>query len=223
MQLTRGVFGRLRIVGDHHDGLVLAAIQRLQQIHDLFGVLAIEVAGRFVAHQQRGIGNDGPGDGDALLLSAGQLVRLVPGAIGQADQFQCCLHAPAPLRLGQAGQQQRHFHVGFGAQHRQQVIKLENETDVSGAPVRQAAARQLIDTIAGDQHLAAGGLIQPGHQIQQRGLAGARRPHQRQELAAVDGQIDAMEHLHFLFAANIALGDIAQGHEFSHGTAIRVG
>ena len=37
-------------------------------------------------------------DGDALLLTAGQLVRLVLAAIGQTDELQCRLHALAALR-----------------------------------------------------------------------------------------------------------------------------
>ena len=69
--------GGLRVVGDHDDGLAVLAVELLQQAEDLLGGLAVEVAGRLVADQQRRIGDDRAGDGDALLLAAGQLARLV--------------------------------------------------------------------------------------------------------------------------------------------------
>ena len=67
--------GGVRIVGDHDDGLAVVAVERLQQIEDLVAGLAIEVAGRLVAEQQRRVGDDGARDADALLLSAGELPR----------------------------------------------------------------------------------------------------------------------------------------------------
>ncbi len=81
-------FGRVRIVRHHHDGLAVLLVERLQQIEDLVAGLAIEIAGRLVAEQQRRIGHDRARDADALLLAAGQLPRVVLGAIGQADDFQ---------------------------------------------------------------------------------------------------------------------------------------
>ena len=88
VQLARRVLGRLRIVRHHDDRLALRAIQRLQQVHDLLGAAPVEIARRLVAHQQRRIRDQRARDRDALLLTAGQLVRLVLAAIGQTDQLQ---------------------------------------------------------------------------------------------------------------------------------------
>ena len=49
--------------------------QFLDQLHDFVGALAVQVAGGLVAKEKRGIGNDGAGDGHALLLPAGKLAR----------------------------------------------------------------------------------------------------------------------------------------------------
>src|SRR3546814_49590 len=43
------VLGRLRIVGHHHDGLAVLAVERLQQAQDLLRGLAVEIAGGLVA------------------------------------------------------------------------------------------------------------------------------------------------------------------------------
>ena len=80
--------GGVRIVRDHDDRLAVIAIERLQQIEDLVAGLAIEIAGRLVAEQQRRVGDDGARDADALLLAARQLTRVVLRAIGQPDDLQ---------------------------------------------------------------------------------------------------------------------------------------
>ncbi len=60
--------------GDDGDDAGLA--DELQELlEDALGGLGVEIAGRLVGEQdQRGVG-DGAGDGDALLLAAGQLGR----------------------------------------------------------------------------------------------------------------------------------------------------
>ena len=63
----------------------MLAVERLEQVEDLVARLAVEVARGFVAEQQRGIGDDGARDADALLLAAGELPRVVPRAVGEAD------------------------------------------------------------------------------------------------------------------------------------------
>ena len=80
--------GGVRVVRDHDDRLAVLAVERLQQVEDLVAGLAIEVAGRLVAQQQRRVGDDRAGDADALLLAAGELPRVVLRAVGEADDRQ---------------------------------------------------------------------------------------------------------------------------------------
>ena len=63
----------VRIVRDHDDGLAVLAVERLEQAEDFVAGLAVEIAGRLVAEQQRRIGDDGARDADALLFAAGKL------------------------------------------------------------------------------------------------------------------------------------------------------
>ena len=88
MQRAPGALGRVRIVRDHHDRLPVIAVERLQQIEDLVAGLAIEIAGRLVAEQQRRVGDDRARNADALFLSARQLPRIVLRAFGEADDLQ---------------------------------------------------------------------------------------------------------------------------------------
>ena len=58
------------IVSDHDDGLAVVLVEGLEQRENFVARLAVEVAGGFVAEQDRGIGDDGAGNADALLLTA---------------------------------------------------------------------------------------------------------------------------------------------------------
>ena len=139
-----------------------------------------------------GIGDDGAGDADALLLAARQLARVVLGAFGEPDDLQRDARPLSPLRLRQLRQQQRQLDVLLGRQHRQQVVELEDEPDVLRAPLRQLAAAERADGHAADLDRAAGRRVEAADQIEQRGLAGSRRTHQREEIALRDFEVDAL-------------------------------
>ena len=83
--VRRGALGGQRVVGDHDDRLLEFAVELFEQLEDLAAGGAVEIAGRLVGDQQVGVGDDGPGDGDALLLAAGELARVMMLAAGQAD------------------------------------------------------------------------------------------------------------------------------------------
>ena len=108
---------------------------------------------------------------------------------------------PFPLGLGQVRQQQRQFHVALRREHREQVVKLEDEADVPRAPRGQLAVGQFVNALARDAHRAAGGAVQPADQVQQRALARTRRPHQRQKLARRHFQMQVLQHVDVLRAA----------------------
>jgi len=53
---------------DHYAGPGVG--QLLEQLHDGEAVLTVEIAGRFICHNQFRFGREGAGDSDALLLAA---------------------------------------------------------------------------------------------------------------------------------------------------------
>src|SRR5213076_2488131 len=106
----------VRIVRHHHDSLLELLVQPLEQREHLFGGLAVEVTRRLVGHEDRGIAGDGPRDRHPLLLAARELARIVAHPVGEADQ------------------RKRRLDVLEGREHREQVVELEHEPDVGGAP-----------------------------------------------------------------------------------------
>ncbi len=116
---------------------------------------------------------------------------------------------------GQATRLQAEADIAGDGEMRKQRVVLEHDADV--APVRRRAG-----DVATRQFDArpASGAVQPGDQAQQGGLAAARRPQQRDEFAARDRQIDAIEHGRGAEAlgdaANVEVRDAGCGHRSRH-------
>lgn len=66
-------------MGDYDDGVPIFGVDVLNQLQDLLGGAVVQCAGGFVAEQDIRILDDGPANGNTLLLSAGKLVgQLIP-------------------------------------------------------------------------------------------------------------------------------------------------
>jgi len=104
----------------------------------------------------------------------------------------------------------------FCGQHRHQVVELEHEADVAAAPVRELAAVHAVQALAFDLDLARRRRVEAADEIEQRGLARARRPHQRDEVALGDVEVDAVQHFDLLRSALVGLGESAGGDQCCH-------
>ena len=125
------VAGDVGLVRDEHDGQAVLGVEALEDVHDLDARARVEVARRLVGEQDRGIVHERPRDGDALLLAARELVRVVARAVAQTDGGERRERARAALRgrRRRALVQQRQLHVLERARAREQVEALEDEPD----------------------------------------------------------------------------------------------
>src|SRR6185295_1046057 len=125
-----GVARVTRIVRDHADRRA-AAMQLAQEIHHGFAASRVEVSGRLVREQDERLAGDGAGDGDALLLTAGQLAGEVLGAVRHADPLQRRFDALLALRRLHAAIRERQLDVLEYRQVANQVEALEDESDLA--------------------------------------------------------------------------------------------
>jgi hypothetical protein len=65
------------IVCDHNNRLAVFRAKSFEQIQNFVSCLAVKIACRLVAKQQRWIGDDGARNTDTLLLSARKLLRIM--------------------------------------------------------------------------------------------------------------------------------------------------
>jgi hypothetical protein len=117
-------------------------------------------------------------------------------------------HAVAPLAAPDAGEQQRVLHVVERRQHRHEVEALEDEAEPIAPDGVEGRRGQVRDAQAAQRDLARLGPIETPDQIQQRGLAAARRTSQRHHRGRLDLERDATERRDHRRAEPVGLGNI---------------
>ena len=114
--------------------------------------------------------------------------RTAVDQIAQADKGQCGLDPPPDLGAGQPPLLETESDVLADRLVRPQRIGLKHHADIA------LPRRQRRDIHAADADAAARGLGKSRNQPQQRGLAAAGRPKQREQFAGRNREIDAVEH-----------------------------
>src|SRR6185503_17664288 len=178
-----------------------------EEADDVTAGLLIEVSGRLVGEDDLRVVHESAGDGDALALAAGELARAMLGAIGQSDAIERRTGALSPLVAVDPGVEQRELGVFQDRGAREEVEGLENEAELQVADLRELARGEGGDVFAVEPVFALGGRIEASEDVHQRRLAGARRSDDRDELAAIDLEIDPVKRRHCVLAGVVDLID----------------
>ena len=134
----------------------------------------VEGAGRLVGEDDRGVGDQRPGDRDPLLLAAGERA----GAAARRGRRARPARAAPRTRARSdavAGQPERQPDVLLGGQVGHQVEALEDEADPLAAEPGAVLLAQSRDVLAGDEDPALGRPVQTGGAGEERRLAGPGR------------------------------------------------
>ena len=117
------------------------ADEAVEHAEHLVGRLGVEVAGGLIREQDRRRRHESAGDRDALLLTAGELLRLVVDAVGESDELERREGAGAALGAADPRVEQRKLDVGERRHPRDQVERLEHEPDLPVAQRGRARPR----------------------------------------------------------------------------------
>ena len=131
--LAAKVLHDLGVVGGEEEGRAELAVEPLHRLQDVVGVLGVEVGRRLVGEDEVGPLDDGPGDGHALALAAGELGRAGLGPVGEVDPFEGGHDLAAPLGRRVAEEEQGELDVLVDGVDGQEVESLEDEADVTVA------------------------------------------------------------------------------------------
>ncbi len=177
---------------DHDDGRA-TAMDVLDQLHHSASHLRVQIAGRFVSEQQPRLSDQSTRDGDALLLAARQLRRIVWGPRGQPYPFEHGIDAPATLGGRHASITQRHVDVVVDVEIGNEIEGLEDEPELlvpqlGALSVAEAACIDPVEPI-----LASAELFQQAGDREKRGFAGAGGTHDGHELAFLDFEAQIAE------------------------------
>ena len=190
-----GLVGDAALVGDDDDGDVLLLVQALEELHHLDAGLGVQRARGLVGKDDLRAGDEGAGDGDALLLAAGHLVGEVGGPGREPELLQVFHRHLVPLLPRDALVVEGELHVLHGRLEVDEVEALEHEADHPVAVVRRLLFGQVLDELAVQPVFAGVVIVQDAQDIEEGGLAGAGGAHDGHELPAFDGEVDALEHV----------------------------
>jgi hypothetical protein len=215
---TFGARGDCGIVCNNDDRLTLG-VQLFEDTKHLLPASGIERASRLIGQDDVGAIDQGTGDADALLLTAGQLSRLVIETVGHAETGQQRNSAALTFPTAEPRVNRRHLDIAQRAQFRQQVITLKDEAKMFAAQRGELVRIERRRFPAINQIVARGRPVEAPDHIHQRRLARAGRADDRHHVALRDGQVDVLQHddgvlAGLEFPAQVAQHDDGPGHRF---------
>src|SRR6478672_4325926 len=188
--LAHGVDGD-GVVGGHDDRRA-RAVDAVEQLDDAEAGVGVQVARGLVGEQDRRPVDEGPGDGNTLLLTTGELVRQALLHARESDELERLGHGLADAGAAAAEDLQG---VGDVLKDRlvgQQAEVLEDAADLA-AQGRDLALRQAVEVATGDEDAAPRDVLLLHDELHHRGLARTGRAHDEGELAPRDLEIDVVE------------------------------
>ncbi len=177
---------------DGDDGHALL-LHPLELGEDRLARVGVEVPRGLVREQHRRLVDQRSGDGDALFLSAGELGRVVLEPVAEPEPIEQVGGTVAVVSGVERGRQR---HVLDGGQRRQQVEVLEDEPDGLLACRRALGDRQARHVRPVEQPVAVRRIVEQPEDVEQGRLPRPAGPHDGDELAGLDREIDVVERDH---------------------------
>src|SRR5581483_5640838 len=184
-----------RVVREDDDRHAELAVERSQRLEELARAVGVELARRLVREQHGRIVRQRDGDGDPLLLAAGERFRPVAGAVSEADDLEQLPRARPALRAIDALQRHGQLDVLDRRQVRKEVPRglLPDETDDSPAVERALALGEIRERQPAHLHAAGSGGVDSAEDVLQRRLPAPGGADERDQLARVDDEVEALE------------------------------
>ena len=204
---------RHRMVVRHEHDRHAPPREGVEDVQDLRPGLRVEISRGLVGQDDRGVGDEGAGDGHALALAARELAGLVIRAMGQTHGLEGrdCRFPRRPSLVVK-----RQLHVLERARAREEIIGLKNEPDPQPAHAGELVIVERAHVLALEEVAAARGNVEAAQDIHQGGLARARGPHEGDILALLDIKVDALEDGDVHLAQMVVLDDVL-GADDAHG------
>ena len=176
--------GFVLVVGDADGGGAALAEDGADFGAELFPEAGVEAGEGFVHQDEGGFGGEGAGEGDALLLAAGELVGVAGFVSGEADHSQGCGGEFAAAVFGDAESD-----IAGDGEVGEQGAFLEDHSDAAffGALVDAGA----VHGAAGDADFAGVGGVKAGDEAEGGGFAAAAGAEEAEDFARLEAEVDA--------------------------------
>ena len=180
-------------MGDEEEGRLPFAAPVEEVSDDLVAGRGVEVPGRLVREEEGGAVDEGAGDGDALLLAARKLARIVPQAVVEPHRGE--LFAGPVEGVGGARELARRGHVLDGGHGRDEVEGLEHDADVGPPEPREPVLVEGREVFPRHLDPARRRPLETADDHEQGGLAGSGRPDDAHRFPGGEVEVDAAQDL----------------------------
>ena len=181
-------------MGDDDKGLSETVAQVEEELMELFFVLTVQAARWLVGQDDGGIVDEGTRHCHTLFLTAGKLIGLVMGAVGELHELQQFLGTLLGFTVGCARNVGRNHDVLDGCELRQQLVELEDKAQMAVAEVGKFLLRKGGGVDAVNTDRSAVGSVEGADDLQQCGFSGAAGSDNADDFAFGDMQIDAFQY-----------------------------
>src|SRR5579859_8120392 len=190
-QLDRAMpVGCVRLRVRHLDDRRSGFIELPEELHDFFCLIGMQIAGGFVRQDQLRLVDHRARHAYELLLSTGELIRIEIFLADDVEPVERVAHHTGALRLLDVFVGERQIQVLGDGEIVEQVIALEDESDVLLIQIRALLAVHLVHGLAGKVILACPLIVEHAQDAHQRRLARPRRSHDGEKFALGDLEID---------------------------------
>ena len=173
-------------MGNDDKRLVHLFAEAEEELMQILLVGRVEAARRLIGKDHVGMVDQCSCHSHPLFLSARQLVGLMLGSVGEIQEVEQFQALTSCLGVRNASYQGRHHHVFECRELWQELMELEDETDVAVAEVRQFAVFQPRDVGASQGHSARIRFVERAEDMQERGLASSTFAHDSHNLTLID-------------------------------------
>ena len=182
-------------MGDEDDGFALG-VEAVEGVEDFQAGLRVEVAGRLVGEDEERVIHQRAGDGDALLLPAGELLGAMVEAVAQTH------HLREPLAVFETGGEvaalveQGDVDVLDDGELLDEVVALEDEAQRAPTEGGERVVIHRRHVHAAEEILPGAGPVEAAEDVEKGGLAGTGRAHDGDVFAGHDGEVHAPQRAH---------------------------
>lgn len=161
-----GAGGDARIMGDDDDRAPLR-VEFVEDAEHLLTAGRVQRTGRFVGEDHLRPVHEGARDGNALLLTARELVRAVLHLVRKAETAEKRGRARLPLPAGAPGIDRGHLHIAERGEFGQQVVALKDEAEMLPPEGGKLVGRKPRGFPAGNAIAAGAGAVEAAENVHQ--------------------------------------------------------
>ena len=195
MNRAVGLASQLFVVSDDDERLAISVAQVEEEAMQLFLVLGVQTAAGFIGKHHGRTVDQRTCHCHTLLFATGQFVGLVTGTGRQVHEGEEFLGTLACLLPAHPTDEGGYHDILQCGELGQQLVELEDKTDVAIAEMGLFLLAQPGDVLAIDDDLTAIGLVQRAHNLQEGRLAGSTGSYDTYDLAIPYLQVDATKDL----------------------------